>query len=172
MVLDAPHHRRASAPPARAGGDEDRPAQRALPDGIELLVCCLHAGLTPAQLVDAVGDDLPPALQPGFAAVRHRLDRGHRFADALAELPRAIGPEAHSLADSIAACDRYGLPLAPVLERLAAEAVDTRRRLGEIDARKLPIRLSFPLVTTVLPSFVLIALAPAAIGALSTLSIP
>ena len=69
-------------------------------------------------------------------------------------------------------CDRYGLPLAPVLERLAAEAVDSRRRLGEIDARKLPIRLAFPLVATVLPSFVLIALAPAVIGALSTLSIP
>jgi Flp pilus assembly protein TadB len=147
------------------------PAQRALPEGIELLVCCLHAGLTPVQLVDAVASDLPDPLQPGFAAVRHRLDRGHRFADALAELPAAIGPDAHSLADSIAACDRYGLPLAPVLERLAAEATDTRRRLSEMEARKLPIRLSFPLVTTVLPSFVLVALAPAAIGALSTLSI-
>lgn len=163
--------RSAESPRTRPWSCGPTAAQLALPDGVELLVCCLHAGLSPPQLIDAVGTDLPPALQPAFDAVRHQLQRGHRFADALGELPKVIGPDAHSVADSIAAADRYGLPLAPVLERLAAEAVDTRRRLGEIAARKLPVRLSFPLVGTVLPAFVLIALAPAVIGAVSTLRI-
>ena len=36
-------------------------------------------------------------------------------------------------------------------------------------ARRLPVRLTFPLVTCTLPSFVLLAIAPAVIGALSTL---
>lgn len=147
-------------------------ASRSLPEGIELLVACLHAGLTPAQLVEHVLDDLPDALRPAFESVNHRLHRGQRFADAIAELPAHIGPEAHALSDSLAAAERYGLPLGPVLDRLATEAVEARRRHGEADARRLPVRLSFPLVATTLPSFVLIAIAPAVIGALSTLTVP
>ena len=44
-----------------------------------------------------------------------------------------------------------------------------RRRLGEAAARRLPVRLTFPLVTCTLPAFVLLAIAPAVLGALSTL---
>ena len=69
----------------------------------------------------------------------------------------------------IATADRDGLPLAPALDRLAADARTTRRRLGEAAARRLPVRLIFPLVTCTLPSFVLLAIAPAVLGALSTL---
>ncbi|CAN5615674.1 type II secretion system F family protein [soil metagenome] len=147
-------------------------AGRALPEGIELLVSCLHAGLTPTQWVEHVLNDLPPALRPAFESLNHRLRRGQRFADAIGALPAHIGAEAHALADSLGAAERYGLPLGPVLDRLAAEAVDARRRHGEADARRLPVRLSFPLVATTLPSFVLIAIAPAVVGALSTLTVP
>jgi tight adherence protein C len=100
------------------------------------------------------------------------MARGHRFADAVAELPKRLGAESHGLADSMSAADRYGLPLAPVLDRLSFEAAAARRRQGEADARRLPVRLSFPLVMTTLPSFVLIAIAPAVIGAVSTFSVP
>ena len=40
---------------------------------------------------------------------------------------------------------------------------------GRGGARRLPVRLSFPLVVCTLPSFVLLAIAPAVLGALSTL---
>ena len=69
----------------------------------------------------------------------------------------------------MAGADRDGLPLGPVLDRLADEARAARRRLGEAEARRLPVRLTFPLVTCTLPSFVLLAIAPAVLGALSTL---
>ena len=79
------------------------------------------------------------------------------------------GRPGRDVARAIAGADRDGLPLAPVLDRLAADARTARRRLGEIAARRLPVRLTFPLVTCTLPSFVLLAIAPAVIGALSTL---
>jgi hypothetical protein len=60
------------------------------------------------------------------------------------------------------------LPLTPVLDRLTDEANAGRRRAGEAAARRLPVRLSFPLVVCTLPSFVLLAIAPAVLGALST----
>ena len=56
-----------------------------------------------------------------------------------------------------------------MLDRLAVDARAARRRLGEAEARRLPVRLTFPLVSCTLPSFVLLAIAPAVLGALSTL---
>ena len=79
---------------------------------------------------------------------------------------RAIGAGA---GDGGGAAVRDGLPLTPVLDRLTDEANATRRRQGEAAARRLPVRLSFPLVVCTLPSFVLLAIAPAVLGAISTL---
>jgi tight adherence protein C len=146
-----------------------RAIEAALPDAIELLVLCVHAGRSPAQAVVELARRAPTSLADGFAAVDRQLHRGRRLADALAELPRLVGPGARELASSIAIADREGLPLTPVLDRLAAEARAERRRLGEAAARRLPVQLSFPLVVCTLPSFVLLAIAPAVLGAISTL---
>ena len=146
-----------------------RDIETAFPDAIELLVLCIHAGRPPAQAVVELARRAPGPVGDGFAAVERQLHRGRRIADALAELPRLVGPGARELASSIAMAEREGLPLAPVLDRLAAEARAERRRLGEAEARRLPVRLSFPLVVCTLPSFVLLAIAPAVLGAISTL---
>ena len=73
-----------------------------------------------------------------------------------------------ALVSALGTAVRDGLPLAPVLDRLTDEANAERRRAGEAAARRLPVRLSFPLVACTLPSFVLLAIAPAVLGALST----
>lgn len=146
------------------------------PEAIELVVLAIHAGAAPVAAIDSTGRRL---LASGRAAdqrigaalgeVGHRVHRGSGLADALRALPELLGPSAAELADSIAAADRYGLPLGPVLDRLAAEARSERRRRAEIDARSLPVKLSFPLVICTLPSFVLLAIVPAVLGAISTL---
>lgn len=139
------------------------------PDAVELLVLCLHAGRSPIQAVRELAMRGPPPVRPGFAAVVGQLERGAGLADALSALPATLGPCAREVAAAIAAADREGLALAPVLDRLAADARTARRRLGDAAARRLPVRLSFPLVACTLPAFVLLALAPALLGALSTL---
>ena len=60
--------------------------------------------------------------------------------------------------------------MADVLTQLSVETRATRRRLDEAAARSLPVQLSFPLVVCTLPSFVLLAIAPAVLAALSSLS--
>jgi tight adherence protein C len=143
--------------------------ERDLPDAIELLVLTVQAGLTPHQAVRNLVSIAPPSLTPAFESVCHRLDRGDALADAMTALHDEIGAGADPVVDAIASAERYGLPLAPVLERLAGEARSTRRRLGEADARRLPITLSFPLVVCTLPSFVLLAIAPSVLAAISSL---
>lgn len=86
-----------------------------------------------------------------------------------ARCPGAWKRSAAPLADSFAAADRYGQPLAPVLERLADEARQHRRRQADTLARQLPVRMSLPLVLCTLPSFVLLAVVPLLLAALSSL---
>jgi Flp pilus assembly protein TadB len=153
----------------RASAVRRRAVEAAMPDAIELLVLCIHAGRSPTQSVLELARRGAPAVRAAFSAVELQLHRGRRLADALGELPRTIGAPARELASAIAMADREGLPLAPVLDRLATEARAERRRLGEAAARRLPVRLSFPLVLCTLPAFVLLAIAPAVLGAISTL---
>jgi tight adherence protein C len=140
----------------------------AMPSAIELLVMCIHAGLTPTQAVGELARLAPPPIRPGFQAVEQRLHRGAGLADALTALTGHCGPSALALVSALGTATRDGLPLAPVLDRLTDEANAGRRRAGEAAARRLPVRLSFPLVVCTLPSFVLLAIAPAVLGALST----
>jgi Flp pilus assembly protein TadB len=139
------------------------------PDALDLLVLCIRAGYLPAQAIGEVTPHLPVSLRPSFSAVAASMHDGARFADSLGLLAATVGPIAQPLIDSLASADRYGLPLAPVLERLSFEARQQRRRDTDASARELPVRLAVPLVLCTLPSFVLLAIVPLLLGALSSL---
>jgi tight adherence protein C len=139
------------------------------PDALDLLVLSIRAGYLPAQAVAEIVPFLSRPLRPSFVAVNVSMQGGHRFADALGQLRTHLGPIAQPLVDSLSAADRYGLPLAPVLERLSLEARQQRRRDTDATARELPVRLALPLVLCTLPSFVLLAIVPLLLGALSSL---
>jgi tight adherence protein C len=146
--------------------------RNAYPDAIDLVVLAIRAGLLPATAIATTAAHVAPVLRPAFAEVVDRTARGHRFADALTALTDRLGPPAGPLVDSLAAAERYGLPIAPVLERLAEEARSERRRAADAAARQLPVRLAAPLVVCILPAFVLLAIVPLLIGAFSSWQLP
>ena len=139
-------------------------------DALDLLVLCIRAGMLPIEAMRVAGTHVGPAVRVAFGAVLEQVGTGTRFADALESLPRLLGPQALLLADTLAAADRDGLPLAPVLERLSVESRAQRRRDADARARQLPVRLAFPLVLCSLPAFVLLAVTPMLIAALSALT--
>jgi tight adherence protein C len=141
----------------------------ALPDAIEMLILVVHAGMTPHQAVTMLAERAPPPIRPAFAEVHRRTSRGAPLADALQALPDLLGPSAAIVADTVAMAERYGTPIAHALEQLSLDVRERRRRQAEADARKLPIRMSFPLVVCTLPSFVLTAIVPAVLAALASL---
>jgi tight adherence protein C len=141
-----------------------------LPDLVELVVIAVRAGSTPTAAILAVSPLAPTVLKPALDEVVHRIERGQRLADAIVAMSEALGPPAADFVDALATTDRYGLPIGPVLDRLSDEIRLERRRAVERQARTLPVRLAFPLVTCTLPSFVLVAIAPALLGAVSTLT--
>ena len=153
----------------RAARAAQRAVDRAYPEAIDLIVLAVRAGHLPASAIEVTLPFLTVPVRDGFDAVMQRVRDGSRFADALEALPERLGPRSAPLADSLAAAERYGLPIAPVLERLSAEARAERRRQHEAAARQLPVRLSAPLVVCTLPSFVLVAIVPLLLAALSSL---
>ena len=140
-----------------------------MPDAIELIVMCLHAGLTPTQAIGELARVAPAPVRPGSRPTEQRLHRGAGFADALGELTRALRAQRRwhscrrSARPSATGCRSHRCSTASPTRPTPA-----RRRAGEAAARRLPVRLSFPLVACTLPSFVLLAIAPAVLGALST----
>jgi tight adherence protein C len=166
VVASLFHHRWTAA---RRASRAARRIATDYPDALDLLVLSIRAGFVPAQAVVEITPFLPLSIRPAFAAVGAAMDRGERFADALGQLDAELGPIAQPLVDSLSAAERYGLPLAPVLQRLTLEARQQRRRDADANARELPVRLAVPLVLCTLPSFVLLAIVPLLLGALSSL---
>ena len=165
MITVVWHHRSGARRQARTR----RRIASDFPDALDLLVLSIRAGYLPAQAVVEIGPFLPLHVRAAFESVGAAMEQGQRFADALGRLPAALGPVAQPLVDSLSAADRYGLPLAPVLEQLSSEARQQRRRDSDAAARELPVRLAIPLVLCTLPSFVLLAIVPLLLGALSSL---
>lgn len=146
-----------------------RGARSMLPDTIEIVIIGVRAGLTPAAAFTMAAEQADDPLASALAEVVHQMHRGRRLADALGALPEWLGPDAAYFTDALVTADRYGLAIEPVLDRLTVDVRTDRSHQAQEQARTLPVKLAFPLVTCTLPSFVLLAIVPAVLGALSTL---
>jgi tight adherence protein B len=153
---------------ARAGRDRDGTAAQQA-DVIDLLVLAVGAGLNLRLALTAVARRAPPAWAPALAGVVDQVDRGQRASDALDALPQELGEPARPVVRALTGSDRYGTALLPALDRLAADARLDRRRRAEVAARRVPVKLLFPLVLCVLPAFGLLTVAPLFAGALEAL---
>jgi len=140
-------------------------------DFIDLLVVLLKSGNSTHQSFVAMSQWAQPVVRSAVNEVLKSSEAHLRFIDALPLLTRYFGNGATGVVNALAASERDGLPLAPLLERLSHEAHSERRRIAQEDAAKLPIRLSFPLVVCVLPSFVTLSIVPILVGALSSLTL-
>ncbi len=146
-----------------------RNISRDLPEALDLFVLLLEAGVSSRSVVVEMARRGPGTTRPAFAQVADRLDIGEPFTEAIVQLRIHLGAGAVALVDLVTASHRYGLPMAEVVSQLSTEARAARRRRNEALARALPIKLSFPLVVCTLPSFVLLAIAPAVMAAPTSL---
>ena len=140
-----------------------------LPDVVDLFVLAVGAGLTVALAVTMVSRR---AGGPLGAELRRACDDvavGRRLAEALDDIPRRAGEAVRPLTAALVASERYGAPLAVGLERLAGEVRRDRRRTAEEAARRIPVKLLFPLVGCTLPAFALLTVAPLIAGAVRSL---
>ena len=137
----------------------DRVLARELPVAIDLLGVAVGAGCTPYLAVEVAARWSPPPVAAAFGDVLRSCALGLDFESALDATARST-PRLRPLADALLATDRLGVPVGPVLARLAEEDRTALRRAAEAHARRIPVRLLFPLVFLVLPAFVLLTVVP------------
>jgi len=139
-----------------------------LPVTLDLLGVAVEAGCTPYVAVDLARQWAPPAMAVRLCEVREACALGASFGDALDALG-ARAPRLRPLADALLASDRLGAPVGPALGRLADEQRAELRRRAESHARRVPVRLLFPLVFVVLPAFGLLTVIPTLLAGFSRL---
>jgi tight adherence protein C len=140
-----------------------------VPDVVDLFVLAVGAGLTVPLAVATVGRRAAGPLGGELRRVCEEVAVGRRLADALDDVPGRAGEAVRPLVAALVASERYGAPLSSGLERLAAEVRRSRRRRAEEAARRIPVKLLFPLVGCTLPAFALLTVAPLVAGALRSL---
>jgi len=132
----------------------------------DLLVLALGAGLgLPAAL-----DEATAGLGGGLAAELKAVRRSMEQAGAEAGLAGATG-RAERLYRLLGRAAATGAPLMGAVEAFAAERRHEQHTRRLEAARRLPVRLLLPLALLILPGFVVLAVGPALLEALSRLQI-
>lgn len=142
-----------------------RAVQRAVPLAVDLLTVAARSGHNPRLALQATARWSPPALRAALELVERQCGLGASLGDALDELARHE-PALREVAEVLAVGDRSGAPVADVLARLGDETRAALRRRAEAHARRVPVRLLFPLVFLVLPAFGLLTVVPALLSGL------
>lgn len=145
---------------------------RELPEVIELLRIGAEGGLNLRLSIESVREISPGPVADALGRAARAAEAGASLGDAIEDNALSLGPSVRPLVSALASSARYGVPLVPVLERLAADARVEERRCGEAEARKVPVKLLFPLVLCILPAFALLTVAPLIAGGLEPLRLP
>ena len=110
-------------------------------------------------------------VSPTGNAVADLISAGAPLEEALLPLATTHPISGKNLGHTIVEAERDGLPILDTVMRLATDHRIERRRQIDTHIRQLPTRLSIPLVLCVLPSFLLLSVAPLVLASLSQLSV-
>ena len=138
--------------------------QTTLPDSLDLMVVCLEAGLGLTATIARVGDERSAMNDPlghEFSQVARELRDGRARDDALRALGERNGVEdLKLLVGLIVQSDRLGASMAKTLRAHADILRTKRRQRAEEAARKLPIKILFPLALFILPALFVVVIGP------------
>ncbi len=148
---------------------------RGLPSAVLLLQVAIAAGLSPRAAISAVGavpvdhGELAVATRD-FALVGERLELGADLASAILSLgEHETSVSFIGVLDVMRRAEVDGVALATHLELVLQDLRRDRARALDAAAQRLTVSLLFPLVVCILPAFVLLAVVPLLLGALSSL---
>ena len=111
-------------------------------------------------------------VSPTGNSVADLISGGAPLEEALLPLATADPISGKNLGHTIVEAERDGLPILDTVMRLATDHRTQRRRQTDMRIQQLPTHLTIPLVLCVLPSFLLLSVAPLVLASLSQLSLP
>ena len=143
------------------------------PDALDLMLVCVEAGLGLEAAFSRVGMEMTrshPLLAEQLGTVVLELRAGRSQEDALRRMAdRAGADEIRAFATLLIQSHKLGSSVAQTLRTYAAEMRERRRMRAEEKAHRLPVLLSIPLVTCMLPVMIGVLMLPAVIRTIRVL---
>ena len=143
------------------------------PDALDLMLVCVEAGLGLESAFSRVGMEMTrshPLLAEQLGAVVLELRAGRSQEDALRRMAdRAGADEIRAFATLLIQSHKLGSSIAQTLRTYASEMRERRRMRAEEKAHRLPVLLSIPLVTCMLPVMIGVLMLPAVIRTIRVL---
>lgn len=141
--------------------------QNALADTLDQMTIAVEAGLGFESAMAQAATNGRGPLAEEFVRTLQDMSIGRARKDAYQALgDRTSSPDLRRFTRSVVQADTYGIAIASVLRVQAAEMRLRRRQRAEEQAMKVPVKVLFPLIFTILPVLFIVLLTPAALGIL------
>jgi tight adherence protein C len=142
-----------------------RRVEQGLPDALDLLVICLHAGLGLTAAIGRVAEELHAAGQTIGREMALTATELKLLSDSRQALMNLAGrtrvPGLERMATTLVQSIQYGTPLAEALRVLASELRDEMLTRFESRAARVGVLLTVPMVLFILPCVFLVVGGPA-----------
>jgi len=155
-----------------AGRRRDQ-TEREFPDALDLMVVCIEAGLSLDASFVRVGQEVKeshPRIAEEFGRVSEELRAGRARSDALRDMAdRTDVVGIRSFVSLIVQTEALGASVTQALRTYSVEMRETRYLKAEERAMRIPVLMSVPVVTCMLPVIVGSLMLPAIIDVVRTL---
>jgi tight adherence protein C len=145
--------------------------QATLPDAMDMLTVCVEAGLGFDAALAQVARNTSGPLAAELARALQEMQIGKSRTEALRALAdRTTVTELRSFVSALVQAGELGISVAKVLREQAREMRVKRRQRAEEQAQKVPVKITFPLITCLFPALFVVIMGPGVISAIHTFS--
>ncbi len=142
---------------------------RSLPDTSDLLTTCVEAGMSIDAAFARVAEDMPGPLSDEIRTMLREVALGRPRHLALADIGVRCGvPDLTAMLTAVIQADESGTSLGAVLRAQAHHIRIRRKLLAEEKARKVPAKMTFPIIFLIVPTLFILILGPLAIEIMET----
>jgi len=135
---------------------------RHLPDALDMLTICVDAGAGLESAMQRIGQKWHNEIAVEFGKVVAEVALGLTRREALQNMAKRTDvPDVGSFVAVLLQADQFGLSIANVLHTQSEQMRIRRWQRAEEEARKIPVKLLFPLVGLIMPAMFAVTIGPA-----------
>jgi tight adherence protein C len=136
--------------------------QRSMPNMLDQMLISVEAGVGFEAAMARAAENSTGPLAEEFIRTLQDIQVGRARRDAYLALgERASFQDLSSFIRAVVQADQYGIAIAKVLRAQAKEMRTKRRQRAEEQAMKIPVKIIFPLMLTILPALFIVVMGPA-----------
>lgn len=144
---------------------------KGLPDAFDLITVAVEAGLGLDAALRQVAEKLRGPLAEEIGRMLREVGMGRPRREALEDMAKRVDvKELRTFVNAIIQAEALGTSLGRVLRAQGLSMRTQRRQRAEELARKAPVKMVFPLVLFIMPTFFLVTLGPVGIRLLNYLN--